>query len=89
MKMVKSLVLAAAVSVVSLTAFARPGDERDFRRPGRSCQVHFKKCDIQVGGICLKWNNKSFRVNPRESRWACNRARQQYGRIKNCYVRCN
>lgn len=89
MKTVKSLVLAAAVSAASLTAFARPGDDRDFRRPGRSCEVNFKKCDFAIGGACVKWNNKSFRIDPRDARWACNRARQEYGRVKDCYVRCN
>ena len=87
MKM-KGLILAAAVSVVSLAAFARH-DDRDFRRPGRSCQVIFDKCDIAVGGVCLKWNNKSIRVSQREARWGCRIARQEYGRIRNCYVRCN
>ncbi len=83
-------------ALFTLALFASTSAKADewSRRPGhpgwgRACIVSFKKCDFNVNGFCVKWNNKSFRVSYREARWACQRAQQEYGYIKNCRVQCN
>lgn len=64
-----------------------PGAHPGWGHP-HQCTVHFQKCDVNVGGFCAKWNNKTFAISPRDARWACEQARREYGRIRNCSVNC-
>lgn len=90
MKTVAVIAMTAVMSLASVVSFASPGDADAFRGPrGRSCEVRFKTCSISVGGICLKSKNRSFRVDRRESRFACQRVYRQYNNVRSCSVRCN
>lgn len=53
------------------------------------CSVTFKKCDIEIGGFCARWNNKGFQVPYHEAGWACQRAEHEYGKIRDCNVSCH
>jgi hypothetical protein len=91
MKVLSSLVL--GMTVLTSAAFANQWSNGsghwDRWHPGHAvCTVTFKKCDFNINGFCVKWNNKGFQVGYREARWACRRAQQEYGMIKNCQVRC-
>jgi hypothetical protein len=95
MKTLSSVLFALVLSTTAALA-----DDNDFGwdrgdrgpgwgHPGRGvCTVTFKKCDFNINGFCVKWNNKGFQVGWRESRWACQRAEQEYGMIRNCRVQC-
>lgn len=71
-----------ALTMFSAEAGARPPHW------GGHCTVSFQKCDFGFAGNCLRWNRKTFTVRRNEARWACRRAEQQYGDIRNCYVNC-
>ena len=80
MKTVIASLFVLALTTVSAPAFA------DWGR--RDCEVSFKKCDFNINGFCVKWNKKRYEVDRREARWACERAEERYGMIKNCNVDC-
>lgn len=94
MKTLSALVLALTLSSTAAMADQWGPGPGDWNRPGhpgwgRQCTVSFKKCDFNINGFCVKWNHKAFQVSWREARWACHRAQQEYGQIKNCHVQCN
>lgn len=97
MKFVSTVLFALALTsgVASADPWGRPGRPGHPGGPGWGnpgwgmCSVTFKKCDFALNGFCVKWNNKGFQVARHEARYACYRAQQEYGQIKDCYVQCN
>lgn len=50
----------------------------------RTCTVTFQKCDIEIAGNCVKWNNKAETIQRHEARYICDELRRRYGNIRRC-----
>lgn len=88
MKSLSFAIFALVLSTASASAdWGRPGPGPG---PGwgGSCQVTFKKCDFNINGFCVKWNNKAFQIPRHQARWGCQMAEREYGHVRNCNVQC-